>query len=159
MIKRFDVILEKNDNSDERKNLYAADVLEIFNNIPWQKEYDECLRNYDDFGSYFSVSYKDKFSDFEYSLDVELFFDEDSYNGIPVPISYTVSYSYQEERTKKIFFGLFGTKQVIKEVFDFLDAVSYESVVKYLEAFLRHDNEFLKNDMKEKNEADLKDNF
>lgn len=154
MIKRFDVTLEIDEKDIMRDNIYASDVLEMFDNISWREQYEKCLADDNEFGPYFSVSYKDELN-LEYSFDVELYapYEEEE----DKKMSFSLTYSYQETRMKKIFFGLFGEKEKINNEIIFMDDQNMEFASKCLQAFLRHDKNFLLNNMYENFGTDVKE--
>ncbi len=155
MIKRFDATLEIDDKDNIRNNLFGSDVLDIFNGVSWQEQYKKCLNSHDDFGPFFSVEYKDELK-VEYSFDAELYFaDENKDNSLPVRFSLT--YSYQKIKMKKIFFGLFGEKEELINENIFMDDQTMDFALKCLNAFLAHNHEFLTSNMYENFGADLKE--
>lgn len=155
MINKFDVYFEKNDISQERNNIYASDVLDIFNSIDWLKEQKECIKSEDEFGSFISIVYKDT-AGLEYSFELELYVDDNNKRQ-EMPLNFSLSYLYQETEIHKILFGLLGERSEIKNKNIFMDDQNMDFTMKCLNAFLKHNHEFLKNNMYENFSSDLKE--
>lgn len=155
MIKRFNVTVEKNDDYTDRENIYGTDVLDMFNAIPWNEERKEYFKSEEEFGSCLSVRYKDS-NNLEFSFEVELYFDDENKDET-LPLKYSLSYSYQEIKMEKAFLGLFGEKEKIIDESIFMDDQDMDFTLKCLNAFIKHDHEFLKNNMYENFGPDLKE--
>jgi hypothetical protein len=155
MINLFEASLEKNDSYKDRKNIYGSDVLEMFTAIPWNEDRKECFKTEDEFGSFFTVSYKNA-DNLKFSFDAELYID-DEHKDENFPIKFSLTYSYQHKKTKKILFGLLGEKEETADENIFMDDQNMEFTLKCLNAFLRHDHEFLISNMYENFGTDLKE--
>lgn len=155
MIKRFDVTLEIDDKEHIRNNLYGSDVLDIFYGISWHEQFRKCMNSDDEFGPYISIAYKDD-SKVEYSFDAELYFDDEHKNE-NLPIKFSLTYSYQQIKMKKILFGLLGEKKEVNNETIFMDDQTMDFTFKCLNAFLAHNHEFLISNMYTNFGIDLKE--
>ena len=142
MIKKFDATLEKNDKYTDRENMYGSDVLEMFTSVSWEKDWKECIRSEDEFGTFFTVKYKDS-NNLEFEFNAELYV-EDEHKNENLPLKFSLTYSYQEIKMKKVLFGL-------------MDDQDIEFTLKCLNAFLKHNHEFLITNMYENFGTDLKE--
>ncbi len=155
MIKKFNVIIEKNDNSTVRENSYGSDVLELFTSVSWKEDWKECIQSEDEFGTFFSVNYKDS-NNLEFEFDAELYI-EDELKNENLPLKFSLTYSYQEIKMKKVLFGLLGEKEEIRSENIFMDDQDMDFTLKCLNAFLRHDYMFLLSNMYNNFGTDLKE--
>ncbi|HQV78685.1 MAG TPA: hypothetical protein PLJ42_05785 [Chitinophagales bacterium] len=144
---KFDYTLELNNNEIQKKGVSSADVFATFEAIAWNDEYNKCLENEDYYGPWFSVSYTDDDA-LTYELEIEFYlFDDDGnrYNTL----HYYLSFTHQNFQKEKIFFGLFGEKNIVVNNFNFLDNQKMEVVKRCLNAFLHRDMQYLKNTINE----------
>ncbi len=157
---RFDVIYADTKGNKERNNILSGEVVDFFNSLPWKESFQDCLKTEDAiYDYYFSVSYLDD-AQLEQSFDLELFIDDES--KLPKenqPLRFSLNLWKSEYVTKKIFFGLFGTKQIVKDNSIIMDDQNIDFAVKCLQAFVRLDVDYLRNNMYENFGVDKKDNL
>ena len=154
MINKFDASVEKGAKYTERENMYGSDVLERFTSITWEEDWKECIKSEDEFGTFFSVKFKDS-NNLEFEFNAELYIEEEDKNE-NLPLKFSLTYSYQEIKIKKILFGLLGEKEAIRSENIFMDDQDMEFTLKCLNAFLKHDHIFLLSNMYENFGTDLK---
>lgn len=147
MMNTFAVTLEINDDTITHKNMQSADALAIFTAMPWNEDWKKCSESDDEFGSFFSVSYKDEHN-LEFTFETELFVDDDNKNP-NVPMKFSLTYLHQEIIIKKVLFGLFGEKEEVISKNIFMDDQNMEFTLRCLYAFLQLDHTFLTNNMYE----------
>jgi len=155
MILKFDTTLEKNDKYTDRENIYGSDVLELFTSVSWKEDWKECIRSENAFGTFFTVKYKDS-NNLEFEFNAELYV-EDEHKNENLPLKFSLTYSYQEIKMKKVLFGLLGEKEEIRSENIFMDDQDMEFTLKCLNAFLKHNHEFLITIMYENFGTDLKE--
>ncbi len=155
MINKFDASVEKGVKYTVRENMYGSDVLEMFTSVSWEEDWKECIRSEDEFGTFFSVKFKDS-NNLEFEFNAELYIEEEDKNE-NLPLKFSLTYSYQEIKMKKVLFGLLGEKEAIRSENIFMDDQDMDFTLKCLNAFLKHDHIFLLSNMYENFGTDLKE--
>ena len=101
------------------------------------------------------MKYKDS-NNLEFEFNAELYV-EDEHKNENLPLKFSLTYSYQEIKMKKVLFGLLGEKEEITSENIFMDDQDIEFTLKCLNAFLKHNHEFLITNMYENFGTDLKE--
>lgn len=149
-MRRYTIYYDDSKQAAEYKNKLSGEVLDFFNTIDWKnalQDYYNAENKEDYYSVDFTVEYKDTF-DLEYSFDVEFYFDENEDSLETNSFNFDLSYWYQENKTKKILFGLLGEKQVLKNESVYSIEHDLDFTLKCLNAFLRNDHDFLINNLK-----------